>query len=141
MISTKTRDKIMGILTVSQVTSVKRALDALESRIRSGMHNPLTDARDENFVALAGEVHDVGDESVADELMAVDSAMGVRHGRELLEIERARQRIADDEIGRCFDCEGEIGMQRLLANPVAERCIDCESRHERTYAHDSTPSM
>ena len=131
----------MGQLKYSEVATLKGALDVLEQKVRSGLRNPLVDSRDENFSALAGEVHDLGDEAVADELMAIDSALGERSVRELLEIERARRRIADEEIGECVDCAGEIGINRLLANPVAERCIECESRRERTYAHAATPRM
>jgi DnaK suppressor protein len=131
----------MGQLTASQVVSVKEALDALEVKIRAGMHNPLVDSRDENFAVLAGEVHDTGDEAVADELMGIGSALGERSVHELLEIERARQRIAGGEIGECAECAGEIGVKRLLANPVAERCVDCESRREHTYAHGATPRL
>ena len=131
----------MGQLTVSQVVSVKEALDALEVKIRAGMHNPLVDSRDENFATLAGEVHDSGEEAVADELMAIDRALGERSVRELLEIERARQRVADSEIGECIECAGEIGIKRLLAIPVAERCIDCESRREHTHAHAAMPRL
>ena len=71
----------------------------------------------------------------------MDSALAERHGRELLDIERARQRLAEGEIGECIDCAEDIGLARLLANPVAERCILCESRHERNFAHEATPRM
>lgn len=131
----------MGQLTASQVVSIKEALDALEIKIRAGLHNPLVDSREENFATLAGEVHDLGDEAVADELMAIDSALGERSVHELLEIERARRRIGAGEIDECAECAGDIGIKRLLANPVAERCIECESRREHTYAHAATPRL
>ena len=131
----------MGQLTAPQLVLVKQALDALEAKIRSGMHNPLVNSREQNFSALAGEVHDLGDEAVADELMTIDSALSERSVHELLEIEGARQRMAGGEFGNCVECGVEIGINRLLANPVAERCIDCESRREHTHAHAAMPRL
>jgi RNA polymerase-binding transcription factor DksA len=132
---------MMGQLRASQVTSVKRALDAFEAKVRVAMHAALMESRKESYADIAGEVHDLGDESVADELLALNSELAERHSHELLEIERARQRIADGEAGNCVDCAGDIAVERLIANPVAERCIDCESRHERTHAHVATPRL
>lgn len=131
----------MGKLTAAQVTSVKRALDAFEEKVRSAMRAAVTESREQNFANTAGEVHDQGDESVAGELMALNSALAERHSHELLEIERARQRIAEGVAGVCAECAGDIGVPRLMANPIAERCIDCESKREQTHAHPATPSM
>lgn len=131
----------MGQLTASQVTSVKRALDAFEVKVRTAMRAALTESRKDSYADVAGEVHDIGDESVADELQALNSALAERHSQELLEIERARQRIADGVAGICADCAGDIAVERLIANPVAARCISCESRHELTHAHAATPRL
>ncbi len=131
----------MGQLTVTQVAKVKRALDGFEDKVRAAMRAALVESGTDNYASIAGEVHDLGDESVADELMALSSALAERHGRELLQIERARARLADGDIATCADCAGDISVERLLVNPVAERCIDCESRFERTHAHAATPRM
>jgi len=124
----------------TEVVAIKRALEKFEDKVRDAMRMALVESRRESTVA-AGEVHDLGDESVADELMELNSALAERHGREILRIERARQRIADGDINACTECAGDIGVQRLLANPVAERCISCEARLERSHAHAAMPRM
>jgi RNA polymerase-binding transcription factor DksA len=35
----------------------------------------------------------------------------------------------------------DIAYERLAAQPAARRCIECERKHERTYAHDESPRM
>jgi RNA polymerase-binding transcription factor DksA len=131
----------MSELTVEQVGAVDRALTAFEQTVRGAMRAAINESGNASFSDIAGEVHDLGDESVADELMALNSTLAERHLRELQQVERARARIADGVAGTCVDCAGEIGVERLIANPVAERCIACESLRERTHVHAGMPRM
>jgi DnaK suppressor protein len=32
-------------------------------------------------------------------------------------------------------------LRRLIAFPTAKRCVDCQSLHERTYAHRAMPTL
>ncbi len=130
----------MAGLSEKDLKAVRRELDRFEQSVRAAMRSALAEARSE-IGGVAAEVHDLGEESVADELRAVNSALAERHGYELKLIEEARLRLDTKEINQCADCEGEIGVPRLLANPVARRCIACESRRERTHAHSATPRM
>ena len=123
-----------------EIAEIRSALDQFERTVRDAMRAALAESRRENEDS-AGEVHDLGDESLADELLAVNSALAERHGHEVQQAEKARQRIAGGAFGTCIDCEGDIGVRRLVANPVAERCIACESRHERSHAHAATPRL
>ena len=116
-------------------------LGKMESDISDDMLAALRRSGDKQYIDLAGEVHDRGDESVADELIAVENALTERHVRELREIKAAQQRLAAGKIEQCADCGDEIGFERLLANPVARRCIECQQRHDRTYAHENTPRL
>jgi len=121
-----------------QIAAVADSLEQFERTVREAMRAALAEARQSND---GGEVHDLGDESVADELKSVNSTLAERHGFELAGVERARERLARGTIGDCGDCNGEIAFARLLANPVATRCIDCEARHERTHGHAATPRL
>jgi DnaK suppressor protein len=47
--------------------------------------------------------------------------------RELREVEAALARIAEGSYGRCVECGGAIGRQRLLACPEGSRCTRCEA--------------
>ena len=130
----------MARLSENDLNLIRRALDQFEVGVRAAMRVALAEAGAEAG-GVAGEVHDVGEESVADELHAVNSSLAERHAHELQLAAEARQRLDGNEAGDCADCSGEIGVQRLLANPVATRCISCESRRERTHAHASTPRL
>jgi len=130
----------MARLSEKDLALIRRALDRFEQDVRVAMRVALAEARSEEG-GVAGEVHDLGEESIADELRAVNSALAERHGTELQLAAGARQRLDSNEVGDCTDCDGDIGVQRLLANPVATRCIACESRRERTHAHAATPRL
>lgn len=43
----------------------------------------------------------------------------------LVQIEKALQRIDDDDYGYCVMCDGEIAFGRLDLNPVIQSCIKC----------------
>jgi len=101
----------------------------------------LLQSADQKYADLAGQVHDLGDESVADLLTDIDNARIERHVQELRGIVAARQRLAAGNINRCVDCGDSIGFERLLTNPVATRCIECQERHEKKYAHEAPPRM
>ena len=49
-------------------------------------------------------------------------------------IDEALERIEDGSYGKCEECGGEIGIERLRARPVTTLCIECKSvqeAHER----------
>jgi DnaK suppressor protein len=48
-------------------------------------------------------------------------------------IDAALLRIALGTYGTCSDCERPIEAPRLEAAPHAERCLDCQTLHERTH--------
>lgn len=51
--------------------------------------------------------------------------------RKLLgKIDEAFARIDDGSYGRCEECGGEIGLERLKARPVTTLCIECKSEQE-----------
>ena len=56
--------------------------------------------------------------------------LGEVERRELAEIDAALERIARGEFGRCEECAGAIGRQRLRAIPEARLCINCRERAE-----------
>jgi DnaK suppressor protein len=50
--------------------------------------------------------------------------------RELVEIERALQRIDEGNYGLCQACGGPMGMQRIRAIPEARYCVSCSGARE-----------
>jgi len=51
-------------------------------------------------------------------------------GRHLYNIEEALTRIEDGSYGKCVECQGKIGMERLKALPSTRLCIDCKEQEE-----------
>lgn len=41
----------------------------------------------------------------------------------LAEVKRAQEKLADGTYGRCDECGGEVGPERLQARPWATRCL------------------
>ena len=102
----------------------------------------LRDSGDKNYIAVAGRVHDTGDESVADMLADLDISHLESETRELKDIEAALARIRAGSYGTCIDCGNQINTGRLDAYPTAKRCFDCQTLHEDARSQkDDTPSL
>lgn len=54
------------------------------------------------------------------------------HSQEDLDrIEKALQRLKTESFGFCLSCGCEIPKERLKFYPEAERCVPCQSKHEK----------
>lgn len=51
-----------------------------------------------------------------------------RHLQEIKDCQHALQRLARGHYGLCIGCKEEIELNRLKANPVACRCLSCQSQ-------------
>jgi len=49
----------------------------------------------------------------------------------LSKIEKAIERIANDEFGKCENCGDEISFKRLEARPVTTLCVKCKEEQEK----------
>lgn len=54
-----------------------------------------------------------------------------RRAQQLLQIEAALRRIAEDDYGYCIDCGEPINEKRLAIEPTTLRCIECLQQLER----------
>lgn len=125
----------------SQIAHLDRALEDRNRELRQEIRALLLESDEAHHRDLAGMVSDVGDESVANMLADIDAAFIDRHVRDLREVENARQRLAAGTYGMCERCGQGIGYERLAAYPTAIRCFACEAQHEKTYAHEGTPTL
>jgi len=128
-------------LTEHESSELRSLLEQRRRALIEEIRAELARSEDEHYLDLAGRVADSGEAAVADLLVDLDAAMTDRDVRELREVEAALRRVSDGTYGDCMDCGGEIGVARLRANPVATRCIACQTRYERTTAHGGTPSL
>ena len=127
----------MNAFTTSQLAGIAAAIDARDRELR----DELEQSGKKRYLDLAGSVHDTGDEAAATELIDMQHALIQRHLAELREIEVARGRLAAGTIDECEDCGKEIGYKRLMVNPVAVRCVDCQDRFEKNRLHAAHPGM
>lgn len=131
----------MATLDRTQIDRLSGVLAERGVQLREEIRRNLVEAGEARYSDLAGMVHDLADESVADMVTDFGSAMISRHIAELRRIDAARGRIANGSYGECAECSTEIGYERLLAQPTALRCIACQSQREKTHAHEETPRM
>lgn len=124
-LDSKTQSKLASLL-------AERKTALLET-----IRQELLAADQEHFQDLAGHVHDVGEEAVADLLMDIGFANIHRHVQELREIEQAQKRLTEGTYGLCRDCGSEIALARLKAQPTATRCYACQTRHEREFSPET----
>ena len=118
-------------------TAIEQRREALLAELREDVERTRKDRHED----LAGASGDAGDESVATLIADLDHADVGRDLNELRELEAARTRLSEGRYGTCDDCGGEIGYERLKANPAAVRCIACQTRHEKTYGTVSGSSL
>lgn len=56
---------------------------------------------------------------------SMELATEERRRQRLAMLEAAQKRIASDDYGYCFKCDGEIALARLNIDPAATLCINC----------------
>jgi DnaK suppressor protein len=61
---------------------------------------------------------------------AMSIETGRRRRQQLLQIDAALRRIAEDEYGFCQECGEDIASARLEADPTVLMCIDCAEAKE-----------
>jgi DnaK suppressor protein len=126
-------------LAPEQREELRSTLQRLHAQLMQTAQEELEEARKQPFKKLAGDVHDKGDESIAEQVAGLSAGLADLRSNELHAIEAALTRIEEGSYGSCVDCGGEIGYQRLRAYPVARRCIVCKQRYENEHAGAGGP--
>jgi DnaK suppressor protein len=123
----------MEKLKPQQLEQFRKMLDdrqkTLEQEVRAER------AQQDDYLELASEVPDAGDASFASLSVDLGNASMVRDVNELNAIVRARTRIEDGSYGECLECGYTIPVERLEAQPTAERCAPCQDMYEKTHAN------
>ena len=129
------------MLTDKQLHEMQKKLKDRFYALREEIRLELLNSDEQSYIELAGKVHDLEEESVADVLYDLQLASMDRHIEEIRAIDAALMRIADRSYDTCVDCGAEIDIERLQAYPTAKRCLDCQAMHEKTYAHETMSSL
>lgn len=126
----------MSHLSHEQLAELRQKIEVERNRLRQDIREELTRTGDEQHAALAGEVHDAGEESVADMLTEINAAVLGNSIKALREVEAAQQRLLDGNYGCCEECGEAIPFARLQANPEAKLCIADQERYEASHSQD-----
>ena len=129
------------MLTAKQLGELRVTLQARHEALREEIREELIASDEQHFIDLAGQVHDLEEESVADLLVDLDLAIIDMHVGEIRDIEAALRRLQVGAFGVCVECDDEIELARLRAFPTAKRCLPCQQNYERNHAGNQTPSM
>lgn len=128
-------------LSDKQISELKERLDRRFYDLREEIRQELLASDNEQYNQLAGQVHDTGDQSVADLLVDINLAIIDLHVEEIRDIDAALLNISTGNYGICMDCNGDIDYQRLQANPEARRCYTCQTSYEQHYAQKGHPKL
>ncbi len=79
-------------------------------------------------VAPPDDEHDPEGATIGFERAQVASLLHQARAR-LVELDRARERLADGTYGTCQRCGRPIGIERLTAHPTATTCVQCAAGH------------
>jgi len=130
-----------AVLAPSQICELKTLLQERIATLLGEVRQELLKSDDEQYIQIAGQVHDVEEQSVADLLADVNLAVIDLHINEIRDIEAALIRIRTGTFGRCIDCDEKIGYPRLQAYPTARRCRNCQVQYEMAQAPKPAPTL
>jgi len=75
---------------------------------------------------------DIGDEAANIYNKQILLSLTENERLRLQELDEALDRIANQTYGVCEECGGPIGMKRLEVRPIAEYCVPCKTKMEKT---------
>lgn len=121
---------MMNGLSAKEVEYLRQRLRDEHAQLRGEVAGELARSEQGRYLDLAGQVHDRGDEAVADLLEDLEIVALDRHVHRVRLIETALAAIDQGRYGLCHVCGEQIGGARLKAEPAAERCIGCQTALE-----------
>ena len=123
----------MANFTEEQLAQIKSALHKRYLELQAEIRSELVESGEEFNINQADDINNI--------LADVDTALIDKQINEMRELEISLKYLMELELGDCIDCGNEIGFERLLAYPSAQRCIECQQRYEKAYPHESTPTL
>jgi RNA polymerase-binding transcription factor DksA len=109
--------------------------------LRARTRDVLMRSDNERYAQIAGQVHDMEEESLADLLVDLNLGELDRDVREIRDIEAALQRLSLGTYGICVTDGEPIERDRLEAQPTARRCALHQREYEHEHASAPTPTL
>ena len=109
----------------------KLNLEKVKDKLIAERETLLTKLSGNDLSVDASETPDPVDLAVRNYSKNVMLAVSENESRQLLLINEALTRLADDEYGVCQNCEKDINPKRLNAVPWARYCLNCQELLEQ----------
>ena len=97
----------------------KRLLDEVDQKVKKESD------------ALKFEIGDIYDIATTERQRELTLMLGDREREKLREIDKALERLNEEDYGVCEECGEPIGEERLRALPFTRVCVDCKSKSEK----------
>lgn len=123
----------MADLTEEQLLQMKEMLEQRSAQLRNELQRDLDEKND--HIDVATEAPDPGDSSFANLTVDLSNAEAIRDLSELRAVNAALTRIEDGTYGTCTNCAMDIPFERLLVQPMAQRCARCQEMWEKTHGN------
>jgi RNA polymerase-binding transcription factor DksA len=123
----------MANFTENQLIQLRAALQRRYVELQDEIRSELGHANDRGNIDLTEYLNTIPDD--------IDTALVDRQINEMRELEISLKYLSELEFGDCIDCGNEIGFDRLLAYPSAQRCIQCQNQYEKSFPQESNPSL
>lgn len=101
-------------------------MDQLDELERHAAHTVQEMSTDEDGAVQA----DPTDRASVESERTFDLRLRDRDRKLVQKVKEALERIESGAYGRCDECGGPIGEQRLLARPVTTQCLECKQEAE-----------
>jgi len=124
----------MPYLTLEQRESLHRKLSSRAAVLREEIAAALRPSRSPETIGFANHRDEIDDQAVADLESSIEIAEAERDSRELRQVANALRRLRTLDFGVCDDCGATIPYSRLIAEPSATRCVDCQAETEHSRA-------
>lgn len=132
----------MSHLTRKDRSDIRAALEAQRNHFLQGLKAAMEESGNTRFTEVLGRASgDSADEALAVTLGNLSAARMDHEVRTLQALEDAAKRLDAPDFGECEDCGAKIPAARLVANPVATRCVACQERYEHTHAGQGHGSL
>ena len=106
-------------------------LTEIKDRLIAERENLFRKLKDNDLSVDDAETPDPVDLAVRNYSKNVMLAVSENDSRQVILVNEALERVADEEYGTCQNCEKEINLKRLDAIPWARYCLNCQELVEK----------
>ncbi|KAK3606977.1 hypothetical protein CHS0354_018573 [Potamilus streckersoni] len=112
--------------------SQKKQLEAALLQMKKEVSDEITAGTEDLKYASHEGYSDPIDRAKSESEHVISLRIKDREKKLLSKISSALERLKNDEINICRECDEEIGFNRLMARPVTDLCISCKERQEQS---------